>query len=119
MKISEMSTRQAAECLCKISAPLGRIGEDEAVIEQLKEFGEKAKGQAVLTLVTGMASKFVPLLLDTHYEDTVEILAAMTGKTAVEIGEQSVLVTLKDARESVDKDLIDFFTASVGSARGR
>lgn len=111
MKISEMETKQAAQCICRIAQPIGRIGEDKEIAAYLKTLGGR-KGEPVIALISGAIAKLLPVLLDAHYEDAVEILSAMTGKSKEEIGSQNVLITMRDAKECVDKDLIDFFIAS-------
>lgn len=118
MRISEMNTKQAANCLCLIAAPLGRIGEDAVVNAYLKSLSSK-KGATMMQLISGAVSELIPALLNTHYEDTVAVIAALTSKTAQEIEEQNILATLRDVRGSIDKDLIDFFTASVGMDGGK
>ena len=113
MRISEMNTKQAAECVCAISAPLGRIGEDAAVNAYLKSLSGQ-KGKTMMQMIASAVAELVPALLNTHFDDTVAVIAALTGKTAQDIESQNILSTLRDVRGSIDKDLIDFFTASAG-----
>lgn len=111
MRISEMNTKQAAQTLCMIAEPLSRIGEDESVNAFLKSLSSK-KGSTMMQLISGAVAQIVPALLNTHFDDTVNVLSALTGKSANEIEQQNILVTMRDVRESIDKDLLDFFTAS-------
>lgn len=113
MKISQMSTKEAARALCRIAKPVETIGTDKEVSAYLKSLGEK-KGETVFALICEAVGKVVPLLLDRYYEEAVEILSALTGKDKEEIGQQPLIVTMKDARESIDQDLVDFFTSASG-----
>lgn len=116
MRLSEMTTDQMAKCMCELVAPAAEIMADEAVLKALSALsgaGEKP----FLRLVADAATAIVPLLLKTHYSATVAILAAMTGKSCAEIRRQKGLQTIKDARECIDHDLIDFFTPSATTAK--
>lgn len=111
MKISEMNTAQAAKCLCRIAEPIGKIGEDEKLTGYLKALSGQ-KGKALITVITQAMAALLPVLLDTHYADVIEVLSAMTGKSREEIDAQSLMMTMRDARECIDQDLIDFFMPS-------
>lgn len=114
MKISEMSTVQAAKCLCRIAEPVGRIGADEKITAYLKTLSGQ-KGKPLIAVLTGAMSYLMPVLLDTHYDDVAEVLSAMTGKSREEIDKQKLIVTMRDAKECIDQDLIDFFTSSAAT----
>ena len=114
MKISQMSMKEAAKCFCRIAKPIETIGNDKEVSVYLKGLG-KQKGETMVAVICGAIGKVVPVLLDRHYEETAEILSALTGKSKEEIDGQALIVTLKDAKESIDKELIDFFTSSSGT----
>ena len=111
MKLSEMNTDQLAKCLCALTAPAAEIMGDENVLKALADMG-KRDGRTMLGLIADTARALVPLLLETHYNATVSILAAMTGKTAGAIRKQNGLQTIKEARACIDQDLIDFFKSS-------
>lgn len=111
MKISQMGTAQAAKCLCMIAEPVGRIGADEKITAYLKSLNTQ-KGKALLTVITGAVAALLPTLLDSHYDDIAQVLSALTGKSREEIDTQSLIVTMRDARECIDQDLIDFFMPS-------
>lgn len=111
MKISQMGTAEAAKCLCRIAEPVGRIGADEKITGYLKALSSQ-KGKAMLTVVTDALAALLPALLDTHYADVVEVLSALTGKGKDEIDAQTLIITMRDARECIDQDLIDFFMPS-------
>ena len=116
MRFSDMNTDQMAKCMCELVSPAAEIMGDEAVIKALSALsgaGEKP----FLRLVADAATAIVPLLLKTHYSATVAILAAMTGKSCAEIRKQKGLQTIRDARECIDQDLIDFFTSSAATEK--
>lgn len=115
MKISQMSTKEAAGVLCRIAGPVEVIGSDSEVSAYLKRLSQM-KDEPLFAVICGAVGQLIPVLLDRHYEETVEILSALTGKDKEEIGAQSVLMTMRDAKECVDQDLIDFFTSARGTA---
>lgn len=102
MKLSEMTTRRAAECLCDIAAPVGRLLDSPA----LKTWYEQNKGESVS--IHGFIP-LVPVLLRDHYDDTAAIVAALTGKTREQIDNQPIMQTVHDVQESMDEELISFF----------
>lgn len=113
MKISQMGTREAARALCRIAKPIETIGGDNEVSAYFKSLSAQ-KGETLFALICGAIGRLVPVLLDRHYDETAEILSALTGKDKEEIDQQPLIVTMKDARESIDQDLVDFFTSASG-----
>lgn len=114
MRISEMNTKEAAVCLCKLAAPMGRIGEDKALNAYLKGMTNN-KGKTLLEVISGALATLLPVLLENHYADTITVISALTGKSVQEIEDQNILLTMRDAQSVVDKDLLDFFTALRGT----
>lgn len=113
MKISEMTTAQAAKALCKIMVPVENIMKDEKVIPSIQRLMNAEKDEAMLVV---FMRDLVPLLLDTHFKDFCGIVGALTNKSEKLVENQNVLVTINDVRDSVDKELFDFFKSS-GIAR--
>lgn len=119
MKISEMSTTQLSAFLCRVAAPLERIGMDENVGECLRHVAEQA-GKAInpIQQFSVMLGTFVPLLLERHEADTMDILAAASGKTVDEIRAQKGMQTIAELRELLsDQDMMDFFTSSASTGK--
>lgn len=114
MKISEMTTDQAAECMVRMTQPLANIMDDDNLKPALERLSE-GKKEPVVKLVAAMLPKIVPLCMKDHRQDVYEIVGALADKPADEIGKMKFLWTLKELRDSLDKDLIDFFRSS-GSA---
>lgn len=111
MKLSEMNTDQMAKCMCELVEPAAEIMADEAVSKAVAGF-DNTKDQSFLQMIGSAATALVPLLLKTHYTALVTVLSAMTGKTVAVIRKQKGLQTIKDVRECLDQDLIDFFKSS-------
>lgn len=115
MKLSEMSTDRLADVMVRIAEPVERIGSDEMLIDKLRALAQTGRKTAIEN-AAAMVGALVPVLLERRREDTYTILAALTGKTAEEIAAQPAMVTLKEARESIDADFLRFFGWSVSTA---
>ena len=110
MKISEMSTDQAADVLVKIAEPVQNIMHDEEftkLLERLANGDDNA-----LKFIGDNIVPLVNVAIKTHRKDAYTIIGALAGKTPNEIGKQSIGLTIKDIKESLDGDLISFFGSS-------
>lgn len=109
MKLSEMSTRQAAGCMANMIEAVAKIVKDpkvKAAFEAaVKEKGEKAQQ---VSLITGIA----PVLLREHLDDTAKIIATLMGKRIKDVLDQPIKQTIQDIKDVMDKDLVDFFASS-------
>lgn len=114
MKISQMTTDQAAACLVRISQPISNIMDDDNLRPAMERL-VKGKNEPIIKLVAAMLPKLVPLAMQDHKQDVYEIVGALCDKPAEEIGKMKFIWTLHELRESLDKDLVDFFKSS-GSA---
>lgn len=114
MKISQMTTDQAADVLVRLADPIARIMGDE---EAQKMLEDTIKGGVENALVgwSAILTKLVPFCLKKHRTDLFEVIAALDGKTTDEVAKFSFLSTLRVLRDSVDKELWDFFK-SIGGA---
>ncbi len=106
MKLSEMTTPQFAECAARIAAPIGRLTKTK---EMQTFFSQHANKELNGMLAASAILELFPVFLQSHYADTVEVIAALTGKPVEEINAQSGLQTVKDVRESWDRELLGFF----------
>ena len=113
MKISKMSTEQAADVLVRIAEPVSNIMDDSRVTDVLKEISTM-KNIPYIKIFAILVPKIVPLALETHRDDLFEVVGALDSKTVSEVKNQNILKTIKVLQESIDKDLIDFF-GSIGS----
>lgn len=111
-KLSEMSTRKAAGLLGELAVPLGNLSQNPAIQSFFDKYktAEMNAGLAITGLV-----QMIPAFLQDNYDDTVAILALLTGKTADEIGDQPITQTIADVRGCVDGELSQLFTSSVKS----
>ena len=111
MKLSEMSTDMAADALVRIADPASEIINDENVFIVFRN-AAKLKDAAPNAQIAFVVRDVAPLLLKTHRKAVYAVLSIMTGKTEKQIGEQVITETIKDIRESVDGELLSFFTPS-------
>lgn len=112
MKISQMTTDQAADVLVRIAEPVSNIMDDSKVAELLQDIS-RSKNVPYIKLFASLVPKIVPLALKTHRKDLYEVVGALDNKSVSEVSKQNVLKTIKTLQESIDKDLIDFF-GSIG-----
>ena len=107
-----MNTAQMADALVRIAAPIERIGTDKKMNDLLAERAEKLRSEGMTRLQSNAAliGVMVPALLDRHRADTYEVLSVLTGKSVAEIEAQPGKETLKDIRESIDGELLSFFS---------
>ena len=115
MKLSQMTTDNAADALVKISANLNNILDDKEVMDALKEVSkagvsDKMNGWSLLL------AKLVPLCLKVHRKDLYGIVAVLDGKTEAQVGKLKLIETLAIIKNSVDKELLDFFSSIGRSA---
>lgn len=115
MKLSELTTEQAADVLCEITPFISNITGDK---ELLDELGNKfdTKGKSVAELYTFAAKKvavLAPIILKTHRDDLFGILSVLNETDAEQIAKQNVLTTMTQIKDAIsDKELLDFFGLS-------
>lgn len=109
MKISMMSTEQAADALVRMAQPVANILDDKDVDPILQKFS-KSKNKSMTKIAADLIPKIVPLALKAHRDDVFEIVGALECVTADEVRKFPVLKTMAIIRDSFDKDLIDFFS---------
>ncbi len=121
MKLSDMNTAELARCLVALAAPLAAIAQDARVADYLAglQAPDAARDKKVIEVLGDAVGALTPVLLGDHAEAVFAIAAALTGKTAAAIRAQKGITTLRDIRDSVDRELIDFFTSSVASDTAR
>lgn len=113
MKISQMTTDQAADVLVRIAQPVSNIMDDEQVADVLRTLSGR-KGVPYIKLFSEILPKIVPLALKTHRKDLYEVVGAFAEKTARDVGRMNVLDTIAVLRDSIDQDVIDFFKSTGG-----
>jgi len=111
MKISEMTNDQASEVLLRIAGPISNILDDENSKPMLDEMqnADKSNPTKFLALIL---PRLVAFCLKDHKGDLYEIVGALSFKPAAKVGNMNFLATVKEIRESIDDQLIGFFTSS-------
>lgn len=111
MKISQMTTDQAADVLIKIAEPCANVMHDKNTIDMLDGL-TKGKGVSTIDYIASNIPVVVSVLLKDHRQDVYSIVAALVGKTPEEVAGQKIADTIADVKESWDGDLVSFFAQS-------
>lgn len=119
MKLSQMTTDQAADVLVRISEPVGAILDDDRTKDVFVTLAGMGSDTPVIRMVSTLVTKGLPLLLKYRAQETYEIISAMTGKDVKDVEKQNFLVTLSDCKDFMDKDFLDFFHFSAGAGSGK
>lgn len=112
MRFSQLNTDQAADVLCELTPYIANITGDKKLLDELaKKFDMKRKSTAELyVFATQKIAKILPVVLKDHKEDIFGILAVLNDTTPEAVSKQSVLTTIKQARDVLaDKELLNFF----------
>ena len=117
MKLSEMSTERFAECLCELASPLSAIAQDENVVNAIDKITHLDTKKPLIVVFGQMITAVIPTLIKEHRDDVFAVLAALTGKTPKQLAAQNGLQTIKEARECIDREFIDFFTSAASQRR--
>ena len=112
MKLSQMTTNQATDALCKIAPAVMRVLADQSTLPLVQQLFDAFKSEHPAETAAAVCIRIFPLLLKDHKEDMFEIVGALNDKTAQQIAKQNVMKTIEMVRDSVDKELIDFFKSS-------
>lgn len=116
MKLSEMRTDRAADAMVAIASSVSSIIEDKAFGDVLSSFSGKEITQMTMAeMVSLLSKKLIPLALQKRRGDLYLIVCAMTEKTLDTVKEQSVLDTMRDFKEFIDRDFLDFFKPAVNT----
>lgn len=111
MKISEMNTLQLSETLCRLAAPVGELMASPDVAKALEKL-TSVKIENPIAYFGDFVSTVLPVALEKHQDATFAVIGALVGKTASQIKKQKAFETIKDIKNSFDKDLLDFFKLS-------
>ena len=112
MKLSEMTTNQAADAMIRLSYPISRICDDEDAVKLIDGLSNMPN-TSIFIAVAKMLPDFSKYLLKKHRLDLYEILGVLSFKKAEEIGEMNIKDTIQLIKDSYDELLADFFTQSV------
>ena len=112
MKLSELTTAQAADVLCTLTPYIANITGDKALLDELaKKFETKGKSAAELYIFASQKiAQIIPIVLKDHRADVFGILAVLNETEAEKIAAQNILDTMKQVKKALnDKELLDFF----------
>lgn len=110
MKISLMTTDQAADVLIKIAEPASSIMHDQNVFDMLEKLSQSDTKNAVKFFADNI-SMVVTVLLKDHRIEVYSIVAALSEKSVDEVAKQNIKQTVKDIKDNWDGDLVDFFAS--------
>lgn len=120
MRLSEMSTEQLAQTMCRLAPPVCRILQDPAVAKAMEAFLQAEEDHRPVAAAAGsMLQLLTPALMQDHLDDVCEALAALTGQEAAALRRQNGLATLRALTAVWDEELADFFGFAGGAARRR
>lgn len=112
MKLSDLTTDETLDVLCEITPYVGRIAEDEDIINTIGTATD-TKGMTktgVLMAGLGRIGALVPMLLKNHRADLYHILGAVNRVDSESIAAQKLAVTLMQIDEILhDEELLVFF----------
>lgn len=106
MKLSAMSTREAAVKMAALAAPIGNITKNQHIITFFdNRRGKDTPTADMLSSVVGL----IPALLVDSYDDVIAVVSILSDKPVEKIDKQPFTQTIKDAKESIDKELLALF----------
>ena len=108
MKISQMPTEQAFECMVRMVPHVAAIASDEKIIAARRSLREKDGATAADFMLS-----VYPILLGEHADALCGIVSAMSGKTEEQVRAQPLEETFAAIREGFTKELLDFFPFAV------
>lgn len=111
MKLSQMTTDQAADTLMQIAQPVSNIMHDKTMMGALEKLA-KSNTENPLKYIADNLGTVTVALLKTRRADVYDIISALSGKTVQEIAAQNFMVTLADVKDCMDGDLVNFFVSS-------
>ena len=121
MRLSQMSTDQMEDAVVAIAVAAGAIIEDDKMREDVKALEGLMTGRSLDDVTAMVLLRTCPHIFRRreqggHRDDVHAIIAALTGRTPEEVGGQNIMTTLREARESIDEELLSFFGWSGSSA---
>lgn len=111
MKISEMTNDQATQAIIRIAQPMANIMDDPNAEALLEEFS-KQKDQKLINAISNVLPKAVAFCMKDHKKDLYEIIGALTLIPTGKIGAMNFVQTIKELKDSIDQDFLDFFKSS-------
>lgn len=120
MKLSQLTTEELAQVLCKLTPPLCRMARDPQLLAAFNRLAPSTlDSQPALASAARIWEEVLPLLLTSHLDDCCAVLATLTGKSADALRSQNGLTTLIDLRSVWDSDLRSFFISAGSAAQAK
>lgn len=113
MKISEMTSEQAVECLIRLSVPLGHICDDDGITNIAKKYAEIKGDTENIRAFGRLLPEITTYALKTHKKDLFEVVGALIDKSNEEVAKMSFIELLKAIKGSYDEVLRDFFISNI------
>lgn len=118
MKLSEMTTGQAADAYCAMAPFIDHILRGKAAKAIFADMEQARASKENRDWIAFLLTKAVVYLIGhDHRADVYGIISAMTGKTAEQIESQKITATIADVQEFADKDFRDFLAQSLAGGR--
>ena len=111
MKISEMTNDQAAEALVKIAPAVSVLLADKNTSKLLTKL-QGAEGMEPAQIISTVLPELVAFCMKDHKKEVYAIVAALSMKSAGEVGKMNFIETVKIVKDSFDEDLLNFFRSS-------
>lgn len=116
MKLSDLTTGQAADALLRITPSVAAIAKDRNVVNAIGEVVnvDNLNKRGVQMVVIDRYASFVTVLLQNHRADVFNILAALNLSTPEAIENQPITETFRQIGEiRNDEELVNFLASFI------
>lgn len=114
MKLSDLTTGQAADVLLQITPSIANIAKDQNAIDAVGRVADfdNMNRRGVQMVVADRYASFVTVLLRDHRQDVFNILAAVNLTTTEVLESQKITETFRQINEiRDDTELVDFLAS--------
>ena len=111
MKISQMTNDQATQAIIRLAQPMSNIMDDPNAEGVLGEIADQ-KGKKMINIISTLLPKVVAFCMKDHKKDLYEIVGALMMIPTAQVGTMNFVQTIKELKESIDQDFLDFFKSS-------
>ena len=118
MKISMMNNDQATKAIIRLAQPISNIMDDPNSEQFFKKIGDQKDTKNLREAISAILPTVVSFCLKDHKNDLYEIVGALMMIPTAKVGAMNFLQTVKEIKESIDEDFIDFFNSS-GNAKAK
>lgn len=107
MKLSDMTTAQAFECMARMAPHVAAIERDPEVAAARARLIERGREEATLGEII---DEVTPVILDRHREAVYGLVGALEGKAPGEIAAQPFGATARAMRAGMTQEFFDFLS---------